>query len=645
MKSTGYRPDIDGLRALAVFCVIFFHLDFSAFPGGFIGVDVFFVISGFLITRLIYADALQGRFSLREFYLRRVRRILPALYFTYAITLFFSLLLLTPVHFKEYAKELVSSLAFISNMHFWKQAGYFDTQSITKPLLHTWSLSVEEQFYLLWPLALCALLRRKGLVAVQALLLCVAAASLVLNQVFAGHKMVLFYLIPFRLYEFCIGAAMVWLVAKQPAKGWVHEPLLLLGLAMIAYAALSYSKDMAFPGAHALVPCLGAALVIYSGHARRAGLLLRNRLCVGIGLISYSLYLIHWPAIVFYKYYRFEDITLAESWLLVVFSLAAAAAMYRWVEQPFRRGWMVKHLTASEYARLFLYTTLLFAVAGAAVWVTQGLGSRLKFARGAPLSQEYRDAMRQERCIGGFGNCDRDSAAAAPDIAIIGDSHSARMRYLIGTVAAQHRMTMETNTILCLGVYRAGADCDLPQMDAAFESIMKRRVPHVILVSSWNPMTQSFPPDLIVSRLVATIRHLQAHGSRVYVTGSMPYMNRDPALCYQSPLIAHDCAGRVHAVDLDSQIRFNRRLRDAVVSSGAKYLDFFQILCTDTHCLSEYEGMSLYGDRMHFDEMAIGGVVRLAYRGAGNLTLDRLFSPGVANSLVQASAAMPAAHE
>ena len=299
-RASRYRPDIDGLRAIAVLSVVLYHAGFTTFGGGYVGVDIFFVISGFLITRLLVSEIVEGggRLDFGRFYLRRARRLLPALFFTLLASSVVAIWSLSPQQLELYGASLAYSVLSVSNIYFYLQSGYFDTAAALKPLLHTWSLGVEEQFYLLWPLLLFLCVPRRWLAATA-----VATAGLVSlalsEALLAEHADAAFYLMPFRIFQFSLGASLVWLIPRQTMSETGRDALLVVGFVLIACAVFLFSDETPFPGLHALVPSFGAVLCIYAGETRRLGRLLSNRLSVSIGLISYSLYLVHWPIVSF----------------------------------------------------------------------------------------------------------------------------------------------------------------------------------------------------------------------------------------------------------------------------------------------------------------------------------------------------------
>jgi peptidoglycan/LPS O-acetylase OafA/YrhL len=329
-----YRAEIDGLRAVAVLAVVIFHAAPNILPGGFVGVDVFFVISGYLITRNIISDIQHDEFSFRRFYIRRIRRLFPAQLVTVAISLLASIVILTPKHLEEFAASAIFSLGSLANIYFWQQSGYFDDQSIFKPLLHFWSLGVEEQFYLVWPAFIVAAHWFRA--RLPGLLLLIAVASVLASQTWVTIDPVsAFYLAPFRMFEFAIGAACLWLPSRVRSPAWTRESAMTAGLLLIGYCSLFYTKDTAFPGVAAVVPCVGAGLVIV-GTQSKAGCILTNRAALWLGLISYSLYLVHWPIIIFYKYLRFGPLSAIESISLIAISIMSASALYYGVERRLR---------------------------------------------------------------------------------------------------------------------------------------------------------------------------------------------------------------------------------------------------------------------------------------------------------------------
>ena len=296
-----YRPDIDGLRALAVVFVILYHTGTDIFSGGFVGVDVFFVISGYLITSLIQAELESGNFRLRNFWLRRARRILPALLAVMAVSALCFAVIYPPRYYKDFGDSLVAQSLFVSNILFWMESGYFDTSAGFKPLLHTWSLSVEEQFYLLFPVCLLLLYRYYRNLLLPVILVCSLLSLAFSIWATYAYPAAAFYLLPTRAWELGVGVllAIIPRSCYSQTRG-VNETVCIAGMAAVFYAVFRFSGNTPYPSFNAVLPVAGTAALIY-GHANSTSLLgrvLSNRALVSVGLASYSLYLWHWPILV-----------------------------------------------------------------------------------------------------------------------------------------------------------------------------------------------------------------------------------------------------------------------------------------------------------------------------------------------------------
>lgn len=335
-----YRADIDGLRAIAILPVVFFHAGFGFAQGGFVGVDVFFVISGYLITSLVHREMLAGEFSLARFYERRVRRLFPALFAMLSACAVVAAWLLLPQDLRYFGGSLFATTLFSSNIFFWLEAGYFDVAAERKPLLHTWSLAVEEQFYLLFPFFLLLVLRYlpRRLVAVIG---AVTVVSLLTSEwMLRNSDSAAFYLAPFRAWELGLGASLALIAPRTRHDNRYAEAFAWLGLALISASVAAFSWQTPFPGLHALVPAVGAALVIWSGSraSTHAARILSARPLVFTGLISYSLYLWHWPLLVFARHFAIRELTAAERLGVLLASVVLAMASWRYIERPFRGG-------------------------------------------------------------------------------------------------------------------------------------------------------------------------------------------------------------------------------------------------------------------------------------------------------------------
>jgi len=373
-----YRPEIDGLRALAVTPVIFYHAGFKLFGGGYVGVDIFFVISGYLITTIILSELEAGTFSPIHFYERRARRILPALFIVMFACLPFAWFWLFPDAMKAFSESLVAVSVFTSNALFWRTSGYFDTSTELKPLIHTWSLAVEEQYYVLFPpfLMLCWKLGKYWMLG---LLSAVFLISLMGAQwLSAMHPSFAFYMLPTRCWELLIGAFIAFYYAHHNLKIPNHniEQLgSLFGLLLITYAIFTYNDQTPFPSVYTLEPTLGAALIIiFSTHKTIVGKLLGSKPFVAIGLISYSAYLWHQPMFAFLREHSLEEPSKHLMAALSFLSFGLAYLSWKYVEKPFRN----KQLISSK--KIFTYGALcsaFFIGVGLAGYFSDGFKQRL----------------------------------------------------------------------------------------------------------------------------------------------------------------------------------------------------------------------------------------------------------------------------
>ncbi len=455
MKSSGhgYRPEIDGLRAVSILCVLFFHLGGQVFQGGYIGVDIFFVISGYLITRNIVDDLSAGKFSLALFYSRRIRRLFPALLFTVAVTFFAAVLWFPPDELHKVARDVIFTLISVANISFWRQTHqYFALNAMDVPLLHMWSLSVEEQFYLVWSaglLAVAALWQQK---IIPVLVFAAGIVSLAACQYWLSRDPVAavaaFYLMPFRIFELSIGALCIWAERWLPPGRFLADLLFTLGLGAIGISAFAFSSATPFPGVNALLPCLGAAFVIFSGTRARLSVLLNNRLAVGIGLISYSLYLCHWPIFVFSHYIFGELKGFAAGALLLALSFAVAILMYFFIEKPFRFHYAP--VTTESFFRLLARC----AAISAPVLLLAVSASPLEGGWPWRLTAEQRELARLQSfanapCPRIEGKCVFGDTKGPPGVEIIGDSHAGQLVAIFQPMLLAHGLSGQ--------IYSAGA--------------------------------------------------------------------------------------------------------------------------------------------------------------------------------------------
>ncbi|UXS33979.1 acyltransferase [Agrobacterium tumefaciens] len=525
--NVAYRPDIDGLRAVAVLAVVIYHAFPETLPGGFVGVDVFFVISGFLITLIIVNEAQGSGFSFLRFYDRRFRRIAPALWVVLTASLAYGYFTLLPETFLRLAEQVAASVFGAANIYYLMHSGYFDPSSETQPMLHMWSLSVEEQFYLFWPaiIAMCWKFSGRSTRAVTAAAFVVIfGASLTASIYFTKvDQSLAFYLMPTRAWELALGALLVFAPALRGARALIAP---LLGLALVAASVTVFNSSMPFPGTIALIPCLGAALVIWPRRPEFSGpKVLTARCSVFLGKISYSLYLWHWPVLVFAGI-RYEwNIPYWVRLLLVIASVLLAAATWWLVESPLRR-WKPNPKTGIGYGAAGSFGISLIA---AIVIFNAGFPQRFPASVNAAIAMktyDYAPMFREGSCFldpkQPATEFRTDDCIGEHDVVLWGDSHAAHFYQSL-------------NEKIPGGVGQATASAcppmvgltipDRPHCGNFNATVIERLVSHppktVILAAAWTLLPENILPE-ISARLDETVATLSNAGIEVKVLGQVP---------------------------------------------------------------------------------------------------------------------------
>ena len=430
-----YRREIDGLRCVAVLPVIFFHAGITLFSGGYVGVDIFFVISGYLITSIIITEKANSRFTIRNFYERRARRILPALSFVIIACIPFAWAWMPPSQLKDFSHSLAAVSLFSSNILFWRESGYFAPAAELKPLLHTWSLAVEEQYYIFFPLFILATWRF-GKKAIFSSLLLIGCASLLLSQWgSANHPSTNFYLLPTRLWELLIGSLIaIYLLNKETDKLartgralYTEQLFSCIGLALIFYSIFAFDGETPFPSFYALVPTIGAALVIlFASKTTVVARLLSTKFLVGIGLISYSAYLWHQPLFAFARIRSVHEPSHTLMVLLGFLSLALAFITWKYVEKPFRDK--SKYSRSQIFYRAAIVSVVVIGL-GFLGHLNNGFSSRAIATGGTYADNIFDDRIRanyglSKKCREGFTLSEDCRTSNQPEILVWGDSYA-----------------------------------------------------------------------------------------------------------------------------------------------------------------------------------------------------------------------------
>ncbi len=448
------RDDIQGLRALAVLAVIFYHFGIWPFSGGFVGVDVFFVISGYLITKKIDQDVRAGRFSLMEFTRSRGRRLLPALAACIAVTFATAAVLFSPQDFQNASASTVFAALAASNVYFWLQADYFDSAAILKPLLHTWSLAVEIQFYLIWPFAVVALKRFEGQVFAIAMAAITLTGLVLAIAVMRVDDTGAFFLTPFRMWEFAAGGLVYAIEKKTPASAAFNNFAYVAGAFAVIFSILMYDDATPFPGLNAVLPVLGTALLILAGSRSRLATPLCSKPSVYVGEISYSLYLVHWPIIVFLRYGLTRPLTLVDYAIFLGIIFTAAMASYHFIEKPFRQQRRAGALLRPSI--VYVASVALVVPIASTSWAGDGWSWRMPEELRS-LNQIDMKAMRAHlwRKFVKMESAQFPAVHDKPNVLVIGDSQAADVVNMLVDSGAAENLNIKTKRtdVRCGTVY------------------------------------------------------------------------------------------------------------------------------------------------------------------------------------------------
>ena len=641
-----YRPEIDGLRALAVIPVILFHAGFQSFSGGFVGVDVFFVISGYLITSLILAEQHAGTFTLIGFYERRARRILPALFVVMFVSVFFAWYVMPPSDRKEFSESIMAASAFVSNVYFWRQAGYFDTASETKPLLHTWSLSVEEQYYVLFPLFLLFTWKFGKRLIVE-LLIFIAIMSFSVAQWGSLNKQAFsFFVLPARGWELLVGALIAFYLftrdADKPTIKTFSQIGSGLGLLLLTCAIFAFDKHTPFPGVYTLIPTTSTALIIvFATEQTLVGKMLASKVLVGIGLISYSAYLWHYPLFAFARHVSIGEPSNMVLLALIAATLCLAYLSWKFVETPFRQRQRI------ERNKIFFYGTVssvfFVAVGFLGHWYK---GFESKYDLPPSLSTSLLMSHRQAECFDkeqvhtrndwmcALGNKDH----SRPSFIVLGDSHALSFLDAFDKAAESENVTGAFSAVSScpplleihpLNVSQEVNNCNLLN-ERIFEYVRTNEIKKVFLVARWTYYTdggydsdellflglsKDAKPSKDSSRqafevaLQNTIEAYQKIGARVYVVSQIPQQQYDAKKLYHRSYALHKTGdefnGQLRSLSISRQD--HHRLQSYVASrfkfheseEKITVISFDHIFCNGDKCLVGDHEKSYYHDDDH----------------------------------------------
>ncbi|WP_164847366.1 acyltransferase family protein [Sphingobium algorifonticola] len=598
-----HRTDIDGLRAIAVMPILLFHAGISILPGGFLGVDIFFVISGFLITGILMRDMDADRFSILTFYRRRIVRIFPALFLMLAAVLIVATQLQLPNELEKTGWASASAAAFVSNIRYWRSVDYFGGFAEMRPLLHTWSLGVEEQFYIFFPLFLLIVRRWARAYVRQALIAVVILSFLAALVMAAIQPAAAFYLLPARAWQLALGGLVAVGVFPQVAQQSRRDALAGCGLAMIVIAILIVQEDWALPAPWGLLPSLGAALLIAYGEDSVTHRLLRLPALRWIGAISYSLYLWHWPIITFYRLEKGLSLTLTESALLVAASFAAAAASFYLVERPmlrrFREGPSKPIVTAGGLALAASVAAAVGVAAYPTGWrkIDPEVDRIARFAEyvdtGARAAQ-YREGL----CFATSKHPTFDYALCTTpdprrrDVALVGDSHAAQYWLALQQRLPQDHVMQVTASGCRLILNAQGEDrCTKLNRYVYGDMLKNKEIEHVVLAGRWRAED--------VEDLVKSIGYFKTRGVAVTVIGPTDEFEGDFPLLLARAIEMRDLAA-MESFRLRSMRSLEPSLERRVREAGANYVSVQDVECPGNTTRS-CRYLTQNGTPLHFD--------------------------------------------
>jgi len=616
--NSNYRLDIDGLRALAVLSVVLFH----AFPewihGGFIGVDIFFVISGYLISSIIYKGLNDGSFSFADFYVRRIKRIFPALILVLISCLIFGWFSLLSDEYKQLGKHAFGASIFINNFMFWAESGYFDNNASAKPLLHLWSLSIEEQFYLLWPLLLFGIYKLKAYLG-KALLSLTIGFTLLHFYIFHPDRVAAFYAPYARFFELLIGAYIAY-HHLQPKHKPVH-PLLkrfksiqsFVGLGLILIGIQIITKESHFPGWYALLfPALGTALIIDSPQGSLVNrYLLSTKVVVWVGLISYPLYLWHWPLLSFGFIVGSQAPLLGVRIALVALAFLLATLTYYFIEKPIRFG---NPKTSKQKTFLLILCMVAIGISGGAIYEKNGFVKRnaatpiIKHGgdTGHLIFHQYPyqhfylcspqhiqdEALRWDGAI----RCFQSKKNQPIDIAIIGDSHAEHLFIGLAEAIPSKNIVYYTRPTLPI--------IGNAEFDHVFDYVLLNpNIKTIILDAYWSNRKNETPKNTtLFSGLTKTIQNLHERHKKVIIVDDVPVFSFDAKQCkFIRPLsLKNNCE--------EDKNYFGKKYQTYVPAfemlkknSNVTLINTVTLFCDDKNCSMEKDGKLLYRDDQHLN--------------------------------------------
>ena len=598
-----YRADIDGLRALAVVPVVLFHAGFEAFAGGFVGVDVFFVVSGYLITSILIEDIENNRFSLVNFYDRRARRLLPMLFFVMLACIPFAWFWMLPIQMRDFSESLIAVSLFVSNIYFWQESGYFAIAAEETPLLHTWSLAVEEQYYLFFPVFLFALWRF-GKNRVFWAIVGLSILSLVLSEWgWRNNPNANFYLALTRAWELLAGSIAAFIVQKRGVYN--SNSLSIFGLSSVIFAIFAYDEATPFPSVFTLIPVIGVVLlVLFAGHRTLVAKILGMRVFVGIGLISYSAYLLHQPVFAFARVRLIEAPSAHLMGFLSIASFVLAGISWKVIEQPFRNNYFIckKNMFVGSLLGIFF-----FSVIGYWGYAQDGFKSRFdaqlhgdvghiayhEFVDKNYFDCEPQSVLKAALQWSGFLRC-KQSKEGEADWILLGDSHAEHL--FLGLAQAR------TDTNIAFYILAGEPYIGNPQYKIIFKAIEALPKKKKILLTM-HYVERLGAKSSLREGFSETISFLQSLGHEVILLGDIPRYTVHAEHCIFGRSIAFVtdfCSISIFEFD-GQRDNYEQTLIDLSYEYGVRYETIHEPLCDIDVCSMVRGDLMLYRDDNHLN--------------------------------------------
>jgi len=597
--------NIQGLRAISVISVIFFHYEINYFKGGYLGVDIFFVISGYLMSLIL--DVKIDKKNIVNFYIKRIKRILPALIFIILITLIFGFFLLGAASYERLGKSSISSLLFLSNFFYWREWGYFDLNSLSKPLLHTWSLSVEMQFYLIFPVILFVLSNIfKKIKIIFKLIFLFIVAILITEAFVETKKIATFYLMPFRLSEFLMGSIGYYYEKKYNNK-LNNSYIFIFALIVILICFLNFDKDTKFPGISSFLPCFMAIIIILNKDNYLANKILKSNFLIFLGNISYSLYLVHWPVYVFYRLFKFREIYIYEKILLVLISILFSYLVNKYVENIYRYK---KNFNIVNYLNTYSFITIIFV--SISVIYFNGLSFRMNNEISKNKDLETQKVFLVDKDKLTFNKCYYNSSSKKIDLNLVGDSHAMMYANALIELAENNNLNIcMTNIFLECNVFQDSENrifiknnCE--ERRKAFINIVKKNNASTIMISHAWSYIKNINYEKMSKNYKKFYNEISLKEKRkILFFLNVPQFSNGISneSCSNHPkylIKKRNCDNVKRTNKTISRIEtINNQIKESLKLNNIIFLDPFNKLCDETKCLQVIEKKDVYADEDH----------------------------------------------